>query len=80
MNKTLSVIETVLELEKPDLVVLTGDLVSGYMWDGTQDWFKDRWQSHIDLLTKHQQYWAYVLGNHDGEADLARRLIIDLDS
>jgi hypothetical protein len=25
----------ILDYEKPDLVILTGDVVSGYAWDGT---------------------------------------------
>jgi len=30
----------VLEKEKPDFAVVTGDVVSGYAWDGkTQGWY-----------------------------------------
>jgi predicted MPP superfamily phosphohydrolase len=28
------IMEEILDDEKPDLVVITGDLVSGYAWDG----------------------------------------------
>ena len=28
-----------IEWEKPDLVVLTGDMASGYAWDNTTTWY-----------------------------------------
>ena len=29
-----------LEWERPDLVVMTGDLASGYAWKGEKNWFE----------------------------------------
>jgi predicted MPP superfamily phosphohydrolase len=35
-----NVIRKVLETEKPDFAVITGDVVSGYAWDGkTPGWY-----------------------------------------
>jgi predicted MPP superfamily phosphohydrolase len=35
-----NLIRKVIELEKPDLAIVTGDVVSGYAWDGrTQGWY-----------------------------------------
>eukprot|EP00358_Blepharisma_japonicum_P006876 CAMPEP_0202942298 /NCGR_PEP_ID=MMETSP1395-20130829/2454_1 /ASSEMBLY_ACC=CAM_ASM_000871 /TAXON_ID=5961 /ORGANISM="Blepharisma japonicum, Strain Stock R1072" /LENGTH=288 /DNA_ID=CAMNT_0049638353 /DNA_START=152 /DNA_END=1018 /DNA_ORIENTATION=+ len=68
-----------LQWEKPDFVAFTGDLITGYLWNGTADWFYDRWSPHAALLTKFGVPWGYALGNHDGEADLDRRQCVELD-
>ena len=45
INSTI-VQAVVLKAEKPDLVVMTGDMVSGYAWDHKeQGWFEKRWRS-----------------------------------
>lgn len=31
--------KNILEWEKPDMVVVTGDCVSGYAWNGTKGWY-----------------------------------------
>ena len=36
------VIASLLEYEKPDFVALSGDMVSGFAWDGRKGWFEDR--------------------------------------
>ena len=77
---TVKVVKTVIELEKPDLVVLTGDLTSGYLAHGLPGWYLTRWLLHTTLLTDLGVKWAYALGNHDGEADLPRRDAARLDS
>ncbi len=38
----LQVIASVLEFEKPDFVALSGDMVSGFAWDGRKGWFEER--------------------------------------
>ena len=39
-HKNQELMRKVLELEKPDIVVATGDVISGYAWNGkTKDWF-----------------------------------------
>lgn len=35
--------EAVLAAEHPDLVVFSGDMVSGYAWDGRPGWYAARW-------------------------------------
>ena len=42
---------TILSKEKPDLVVITGDLVSGYMWNGRdKDWFYHKWRQLVEPM------------------------------
>ena len=57
---TLEVLGKFLDKEKPDVVVLIGDNVvdrtDTVMHDKVKKFFEDR-----------GQYWAFVLGNHDGE-------------
>eukprot|EP01119_Soliformovum_irregulare_P021599 TRINITY_DN7224_c0_g1_i1.p1 TRINITY_DN7224_c0_g1~~TRINITY_DN7224_c0_g1_i1.p1 ORF type:complete len:360 (+),score=55.58 TRINITY_DN7224_c0_g1_i1:89-1081(+) len=69
-----------LQHENPDLVVMTGDMVSGYAWDKTQGWFAKRWAQLTQPMIKASRYWATALGNHDDEADLDRDQIVKLDT
>ena len=41
-HRCSQVITSLLAHEKPDLAVLSGDMVSGFMWDGTPGWFEKR--------------------------------------
>jgi len=71
--------DAVLDMEKPDLVVMTGDSVSGYAWNGTSGWFAERWAQLTASMISHNTTWAFAFGNHDDEADLNRTEIIRLD-
>src|SRR5690349_2424747 len=42
-NHSQSIESLILSIEKPDLVVLTGDMVSGYAWDKTSGWYEKQW-------------------------------------
>lgn len=82
-------LETVLAHENPDFVAFTGDMVTGYNWDGKQGWFKKQWLKFSERMTRLRIPYAYVLGNHDvevdmnemcnGQADLSREAIVALD-
>lgn len=58
-------------LAKPDLIMLTGDIVV------SKD-TRRAWRDIADLLTGFKIPWAVVLGNHDSEYELTNRQIIDL--
>jgi hypothetical protein len=80
-DQTYAVQDAILAAEKPDLVIITGDLVSGYEWDGKEaEWFKKRWRQLVAPMIKHNIRWAVALGNHDVEADLSGLDIVELDS
>ena len=70
----------VLELEKPDIVVTTGDVISGYAWNGkTKDWFAKKYESFTKVMYEFNMPWALTAGNHDTQADLSREEISELD-
>lgn len=66
----INLIEEVLDEEKPDLVIFTGDII---------------WASPVKLgldevfepVIKRQIPWAYVFGNHDDEFEMSRSEIME---
>jgi len=58
-----------IEMSKPDLVVITGDSISGYEWDDTIGWFAKLWKRFTKPYEDLKIPYAYTLGNHDIEAD-----------
>ena len=61
-----TVIENVLKLEKPDLVVLTGDIV-------TEDDPQQAFKKLAAIFEKYKTPWAMVFGNHESEHNLSRK-------
>ena len=50
----------------PDMVVLTGDMVSGFAWDKKEkDFFEKRWKMFTKPYLDKKVPYAYALGNHD---------------
>jgi len=69
-----------LKFVKPDIVVLTGDIVSGYAWDRkSKDFYLSCWNQWSKVFEDNKVYYAYTFGNHDEEADLTREQIYNLD-
>lgn len=70
---TLKNLEAVLEMEKPDFVIHTGDIVYGKPAAKA---------AHLvfDILAGKGIPFAVTLGNHDGEFDLNRQQLLDLIS
>lgn len=66
---TRSLFLHVLETEKPDLVVLTGDIVNGPAPAG--------WEAVCSLFVEAGVPFAVVLGNHDDEFEWSRDQIFD---
>lgn len=72
--------ETVLDLEQPDLVVFTGDLI--YSGEADPGWKKcqDPVQAFKDVVKTVESRgirWAFVFGNHDTEGDITREELMD---
>ncbi len=75
-----NLMRNVIELEKPDLAIVTGDVVSGYAWDGkTPGWYAKHYDKLAQVMKDKNMYWAMTAGNHDTQADLNRQQVSDLD-
>lgn len=69
----LAVYETVkeiLDIEKPDLVILTGDIV-------TEENPEEGYRRFTDLFSKAKVPWAVVFGNHESENSYSRKRLAD---
>jgi predicted MPP superfamily phosphohydrolase len=69
-DSAIMVMKTILESEKPDLVVLTGDIV-------TSDNVKAAWLTVIKPMIDAGIPWAVVFGNHDREHKFTNRQIME---
>lgn len=79
LNKIL--IERIIQEHKPDLIVMTGDTVSGYGWDReSPTFFQEEWQKFTDVFKEFKIPYAYTMGNHDAQANLNRERILELDN
>jgi hypothetical protein len=66
--ETTRVMSQVLDSEKPDLVVLTGDVIDGsYCQDPLQ-----AWNRAVQTIVDRNLPWAAVFGNHDDEGSASR--------
>lgn len=70
--------DAVLREEQPSLAVFSGDMVSGFSWDGHAGWYAQRWAQLTAPVRTAGVPFAAVLGNHDSEADLSRAQIMQL--
>lgn len=67
-QKSAALMETIIQTETPDLIVLTGDILSG---GGCDDAIASMRQI-IHLLEKCETPWTAVFGNHDDEGTANR--------
>ena len=70
-KKVLRFMESVMDVEQPDFVILTGDIV-------TSKPAKQGWEAVLMPIIERKINWAATLGNHDDEHDLSRKQIISL--
>lgn len=70
-SKTIEVIKSVLATEKPDIAILTGDVV-------TDTPAKEGWLRIAKIFEETKTPWAVTLGNHDDEAGISREGVFDL--
>jgi len=70
-KETASIMKMVLTAEKPDLIILTGDIV-------THSPATEGWDALAAIMSESGIPWAVTLGNHDDEAELSRAEIFGL--
>lgn len=68
--KTVASIRHVLETEKPDVAILTGDIV-------TAPPAVEGWLAIAKIFEEAKTPWAVILGNHDAETGITRPAIFD---
>jgi 3',5'-cyclic AMP phosphodiesterase CpdA len=73
-QKTAAMMRTILDKEKPQLVMLTGDILTGKSTPRPK-------QALLDVtkpMVERQIPWAYTFGNHDDECHLTRRELSEI--
>lgn len=48
----------IINIEEPDLVAVTGDVVSDYSWDGTRGWTEIAWKRFIRAFAQTNTTYA----------------------
>ncbi|WP_319479350.1 metallophosphoesterase family protein [uncultured Draconibacterium sp.] len=71
--EVLENIKTIMDAEKPDLVILTGDIVtgSGDNWPTLASW-----ELLTEVLIQYKTPYAVTFGNHDDEAQISRKELL----
>jgi hypothetical protein len=72
--RTTALMEHVLDAERPDLVVLTGDIVSAYESPDPAA----AWRAAVAPMMERKLPWAAVFGNHDDEGALSRMQLLEV--
>ncbi|KAN0049919.1 hypothetical protein ACTA71_003017 [Dictyostelium dimigraforme] len=73
--------ENILDYEKPDLVIFSGDMISGYLGPFKNDYtnYWKYWKLFTEPLIERNIPWAITFGNHDGEGSLSTSEILEID-
>ncbi len=73
-EEVLQNIEYIMNAEQPDLVILTGDIVtgSGDHWPTIKSW-----EIITDKLAEYKTPYAVTFGNHDDEAQVSRKELLN---
>ncbi|TJY44537.1 metallophosphoesterase [Cohnella pontilimi] len=72
-RQTRALMEEVLKAERPDLVVITGDVIE----DGTCNDPRQSIRQAVAAMEDSGIAWAIVFGNHDAEARISRQELFD---
>lgn len=64
----------------PDLVVFSGDQISGWVSKGADGWAAQHWERATTVVRAASAPYAAILGNHDAEADLGRKELLEMDA
>jgi 3',5'-cyclic AMP phosphodiesterase CpdA len=79
LNST-RLVQQLIDQVNPDLIIVTGDSVSGYAWDGLSNNFHQQaWEMWTLPMRLAKKPYAYTFGNHDDQGNLSREEIVKLD-
>jgi predicted MPP superfamily phosphohydrolase len=70
--KTATMIKDLVKKEEPDLIAITGDLVSGFYWDQKKhetEFWGHYHKLFVFMINEMSIPWAFVPGDRDFEAD-----------
>lgn len=73
-EQTRALMQQVLSIEKPDLVVLTGDVIDSLGCHDPKQSLRDA----VALVEASGTPWAAIFGNHDSEGDVSRSELMDV--
>jgi 3',5'-cyclic AMP phosphodiesterase CpdA len=73
--KTRRIIDRILDVESPDLVIMTGDIVFGNHIKGAQT-FKNLWKQVVEPIQHHGMPWCVAIGNHDIQGSLSQEDVV----
>ena len=80
-ERTIDEIKEMIRKETPDFVAVTGDIVSGFMWDQTKgrpNFWKDNFAKLYTIMEANEIPFGFVPGYTDFEADLDQDAMMDL--
>eukprot|EP00727_Mastigamoeba_balamuthi_P013146 m51a1_g8454 hypothetical protein (739) ;mRNA; r:406705-409478 len=78
-DKTDAVQATVLQAEHPDLIVYTGDLMSGTSIKAKSNAINN-WKRATSVAARGNYKWARLFGNHDDDGPLNRQEMFTMDA
>ena len=73
-TETFDLFDRIMEYERPDLVVMTGDIVHPYPflpenhWPPTDEEYAAWWRNIVKIFDGYGVPWMFVFGNHEAES------------
>lgn len=75
----------IIEIEKPNFVIYTGDMISGEAYNQWIDWllrpgwYRKRWEEYTKPVLDNKIPYCIVMGNHDLNGNINGEMIVDMD-
>lgn len=77
---TKNLMASLIDKTHPDLVVITGDVVSGEKWDRTPSYYQNAWSDFTSVFTEKEVKYAMIPGDSDLSAGRDSNEILQIDS
>ncbi|KAJ3429799.1 hypothetical protein M0812_25159 [Anaeramoeba flamelloides] len=76
--ETINLEQILLDIEQPDFVAMTGDIIDGEYCDTTAK-IKEAWTETVGEMVKKDIPWGITFGNHDAEGQTTKTDILNID-